>query len=185
MAILKIARLGHPVLRHPAGEIPADQIDSLELQRLIDDMIATMVDDAGIGLAAPQVFQPLRLVILGDPDAAAADDDALPLTVLINPTWERRFGEAEDGWEGCLSIPGLRGVVPRWPSVALRAQDRSGRLVRLEATGYLARVLQHEIDHLDGVLYLDRMPDMRQLAFTEEYSRYWSHPESDDDEYLE
>lgn len=179
MALLKLARMGHPVLRQAARPIPEDQLHSPALQRLIDDMVMTMREDQGIGLAAPQVFQPLRLAVLGDSTSTAADPDAIPLTILINPTWKYRSEEQMEGWEGCLSVPGLRGVVPRAAAVQLEALDRYGRPVHLEADGYFARVLQHEIDHLDGVLYLDRMPDMRRLTFMEEFSRYWIQPQEE------
>lgn len=173
MAILKVSRMGHPVLRQPAREIPADRVDHPALQRLIDDMVETMADEQGIGLAAPQVFQSLRLVVLGDPQSDPEDPDAIPLTVLVNPRWLARSDEQAEAWEGCLSIPGLRGMVPRSVSVTLEALDRQGQRVELKAHDLFARVLQHEIDHLDGVLYLDRMTDMRRLAFNEEFERYW------------
>ena len=174
MAILKVHRMGHPVLRQPAREIPPDQIRTDALQRLIDDMIETMQDDLGIGLAAPQVAQTLRLVVLGQPEAEASDPDAIPLTVLINPEWLGRSSEQATDWEGCLSVPGLRGAVPRSTSVEVRALDREGEGFELRASGFLARVLQHEIDHLDGILFLDRMEDMRHLAYLEEFHRYWN-----------
>jgi len=177
MAILKVSRMGHPVLRQPTREIPPEQIGNPTLQRLIDDMIETMGDYEGIGLAAPQVFQPLRLVVLGDSGADPEDPDAIPLTVLINPRWLERAAEQIAAWEGCLSLPGLRGLVPRSASVRLEGLDREGKRVELQARDLLARVLQHEIDHLDGVLFLDRMPDLRKLAFLEEYRRYWQPPE--------
>ena len=177
MAILKVSRMGHPVLRQPAREIPPEQIANPILQQLIDNMVETMIDDEGIGLAAPQVFQSLRLVILGDPQADLEDPDAIPLTVLINPKWLEQSEEKAEAWEGCLSIPGIRGVVSRSVSVSLEFLDREGNRLELGADDLFARVLQHEIDHLDGFLFLDRMADMRKLAFMEEYRRYWLPPE--------
>jgi peptide deformylase len=182
MSILKVSRMGHPVLRQPTQEISPEQIKHPALQKLIDDMIETMIDEEGIGLAAPQVFQPLRLVIFGDPEPDPEDEEAIPLTVLINPHWLEQSEEKAEAWEGCLSVPGMRGVVPRSTSVTLEALDREGECVELHAEDMFARVLQHEIDHLDGVLYLDRMTDMRRLAFMEEFQRYWQHREEPGEE---
>ena len=182
MSILKVSRMGHPVLRQLAQEIPPEKIEHPALQKLIDDMIETMIDEEGIGLAAPQVFQPLRLVVLGDPEADPQDEEEIPLTVLINPRWLEQSEEKAEAWEGCLSVPGMRGVVSRSTSVALEGLDREGERVELRAEEMFARVLQHEIDHLDGVLYLDRMTDMRRLAFMEEFQRYWQQPEESEEE---
>jgi len=176
MAIRKVSRMGHPVLRQRAAEIPPTQMQSPLMQRLIDDMIETMIDYEGIGLAAPQVFEPLRLIVLGNPDPE--DEVAIPLTVLFNPQFTSLSPERLDAWEGCLSIPQLRGVVPRSAAVEVRGYDREGSAVELEAEGILARVLQHEIDHLDGVLFLDRMDDLQTLTFAEEYQRYWLDAEA-------
>ncbi|MEW6749576.1 MAG: peptide deformylase [Candidatus Latescibacterota bacterium] len=180
MAILKVSRMGHPVLRQRACEVPAPQVGETALQRLIDDMIETMLDDGGIGLAAPQVFRPLRLIVLGDPAADPEDPGAIPLQVLLNPRVLRLSTQTEQAWEGCLSIPGLRGVVPRPCQVQVEGLDREGRQLQVQAAGMHARVLQHEVDHLDGILFLDRMPDLRRLAFLEEYHRYW-HGEGGDE----
>lgn len=186
MAIRKVSRMGHPVLRQRAAEIPPTQMQSPQMQRLIDDMIETMIDYEGIGLAAPQVFESLRLIVLGDPSAELRskpaadpqDEAAIPLTVLFNPQFTARSPECLDAWEGCLSIPQLRGVVPRSAAVAVRGYDREGSAVELEAEGLFARVLQHEIDHLDGVLFPDRMDDLQTLTFAEEYQRYWLDAEA-------
>lgn len=173
MAIRKVSRMGHPVLRQRAAAIPAAQMQSPPMQCLIDDMIETMIDYEGIGLAAPQVFEPLRLIVLGTPQADPQDEDDIPLTVLFNPQFIALSPESLEGWEGCLSIPQLRGVVPRSAAVEVRGYDREGRAITLQAEGLFARVLQHEIDHLDGVLFLDRMADLQTLTFLEEYQRYW------------
>lgn len=178
MAIRKVSRMGHPVLRQRAAEIPPAQMQSPSMQRLIDDMIETMIDYEGIGLAAPQVFEPLRLIVLGDPAANPQDEAAIPLTVLFNPQFIAQSSECLDAWEGCLSIPQLRGVVPRAAAVEVRGYDREGRVVEQAAEGLFARVLQHEIDHLDGVLFLDRMDDLQTLTFLEEYQRYWLDAEA-------
>ena len=172
MAILKVARLGHPVLRRPARAPTTDELKGRALQRLIDDMVETMVDEDGIGLAAPQVHHSYRLLVLGDPEGDQDEPDAIPLTVLANPRIAACANDREWAWEGCLSLPGLRGLVPRSGHVLVEATDRRGKPVRLEARGYLARVLQHEMDHLDGVVFVDRMPDLRRLAFNEEFARY-------------
>ena len=178
MAIRKVSQMGHPVLRQRAAEIPPDQMQSAQMQRLIDDMIETMIDYEGIGLAAPQVFEPLRLIVLGNPDPDPQDEAAIPLTVLFNPQFTSLSPEYLDAWEGCLSIPQLRGVVPRSATVEVRGYDREGRAVELAAEELFARVLQHEIDHLDGVLFPDRMDDLQTLTFLEEYQRYWLDAEA-------
>lgn len=178
MAIRKVSRMGHPVLRQRAAEIPPAQMQSPSMQRLIDDMIETMIDYEGIGLAAPQVFEPLRLIVLGNPDPDPQDEAAIPLTVLFNPQFTAQSSECLDAWEGCLSIPQLRGVVPRSAAVAVQGYDRKGQAMEMEAEGLFARVLQHEIDHLDGVLFLDRMDDLQTLTFLEEYQRYWLDAEA-------
>ena len=178
MAIRKVSQMGHPVLRQRAADIPPDQMQSPQMQRLIDDMIETMIDYEGIGLAAPQVFEPLRLIVLGNPDADPQDEATIPLTVLFNPQFTSLSPERIDAWEGCLSIPQLRGVVPRSAAVEVQGYDREGRAVELEAEELFARVLQHEIDHLDGVLFLDRMDDLQTLTFVEEYQRYWLDAEA-------
>ncbi|MBI2502339.1 MAG: peptide deformylase [Candidatus Latescibacteria bacterium] len=171
MAILKVSRMGHPVLRQKTKPLAPDQIPGV--QQLIDDMVETMADYEGVGLAAPQVFQPLRLTVLGYPDADPENPEDLPLTVLINPEWVSLSEEKELGYEGCLSIPDIRGQVPRSTRVEVRALDREGKPFSLRAEGFLARVLQHEIDHLDGILFPDRMEDFSTLTFLEEYYRYW------------
>ncbi len=165
--------MGHPVLRQCAAEIPPAQMQSTQMQRLIDDMIETMIDYEGIGLAAPQVFESWRLIVLGDPAADPQDESAIPLTVLFNPQFTARSPQHLDAWEGCLSIPQLRGVVPRAATVEVRGYDREGSAVELAAAGLFARILQHEMDHLDGVLFPDRMADLQTLTFLAEYQRYW------------
>tara|TARA_Y100000588_G_scaffold188719_1_gene202676 strand:+ start:112 stop:648 length:537 start_codon:yes stop_codon:yes gene_type:complete len=173
MAILKVSNMGHPVLRRRAADIPPEQIDTPALQLFIDDMIETMLDYQGIGLAAPQVFRSLRLIVLGIPEIESEEDGGIPLTVLINPEWLHLSEEQVEDWEGCLSIPQLRGRVPRAQEVEVRGLDRQGNAVGLQAEDYFARILQHEIDHLDGILYLDRMRNFESLTFQEEYERYW------------
>lgn len=184
MAILKVARLGHPVLRAKALPIPPSKIGSPGLQQLIDDMFETMQEYEGIGLAAPQVHQGLRVFVAGvrngnlGPEIAA--DDEMPFLTLINPELTL-VGQADHkGWEGCLSIPDIRGLVPRASSVRVRAFDRRGSKIEFTASGLSARVIQHETDHLDGVMFLDRMTSFESLTFMEEYRRHWQR--DDDDE---
>ncbi len=173
MAILKIARMGHPVLRAAAAEI-ADPT-SPEIARLVADMCETLADIGGAGLAAPQVHVPLRLVIFQVPaerTTGAEGDVALELTALVNPVIEP-IGEAREvGWEGCLSVPGLRGAVPRWTRIRYRGLTPRGERIERVAAGFHARVVQHECDHLDGILYPRRMPDLGLLVFNEEGARY-------------
>ena len=165
MTLRKIARLGHPVLLAKAE--PVGDPTQPEIARLIEDMLETMQDAGGVGLAAPQVHESLRLMLAVDP-ASAADGNPPTCHVLVDPVLEPVDGEMEDGFEGCLSIPGLRGLVPRHRRLRWRALDRDGAPVGGMAEGFFARVLQHEVDHLDGVLYLSRMTDLRQIAFDRE-----------------
>lgn len=170
MSILKIAKMGHEVLRRPAEPV-ADPTDP-EIQRLIGDMIETMIDADGAGLAAPQVHVSRRVVIFEVPDARQQASGAPPqgngLTVLINPVIEAMSPDKELGWEGCLSVPGLRGAVPRFSQIRYRGLSESGDAIDREATGFHARVVQHECDHLDGILYPARMTDLSLLHFVSE-----------------
>lgn len=165
MTLLKIARMGHPVLTRVAQ--PVDDPTSEQVRRLIDDMAGTMVDAEGIGLAAPQVYQSLRLILFLDLDDR--DETARrPPIALINPVIEP-LGEAiVQGLEGCLSIPGIRGIVPRYAQIGYRGITPEGKMIEREASGLHARVVQHEVDHLDGILYPMRMTDLRQLSFESE-----------------
>ncbi|WP_376093222.1 peptide deformylase [Roseomonas sp. CCTCC AB2023176] len=161
MAILKISRLGHPVLLRRADPIPDPAAP--EMRRLAADMAETMLDANGLGLAAPQVHIPLRLFVMRHENAVIA---------FFNPEYSALSEETEPGWEGCLSIPGLRGEVPRFKRIAWTAQDVEGRPIRGDAEGLAARVIQHETDHLDGILYPMRMPDLSRLGFNEELARH-------------
>ncbi len=176
MAILKIARMGHPVLLHPAEPIADPTAPGV--RRLIGDMVETMADADGLGLAAPQVHVPARLVIFQvPPETDEADEsgesgeseEVAPLCILINPTVEPLTEETVLGWEGCLSVPGLRGRVPRYTAVRYHATAPDGRALTCECEGMLARVVQHECDHLDGVLYPMRMTDLSELVFESEF----------------
>ncbi len=165
MAILKIARMGHPVLSRPAAAVtdPA----APEVRRLINDMVETLADAGGVGLAAPQVHVPLRVVIYQDP-AARNEGVSGSGRVLINPVLERIGGDADEAVEACLSLPGLSGMVPRWRCLRYTALDAGGRVVTGEAEGFHARLLQHECDHLDGIVYPMRMTDLSTLGFVTE-----------------
>ena len=173
MAILKIARMGHPVLRGKAE--PVADPTAPEIQHLIADMAETLADIGGAGLAAPQVHVPLRVVIFRVPaerTSGKPDDPPQDLTAIINPVIEPLGDTKELGWEGCLSVPGLKGAVPRFARIRYRGVTPEGRALDRTVEGFHARVVQHECDHLDGVLYPQRMTDLRLLMFVEEGARY-------------
>ena len=170
MAILKIARMGHPVLLARAA--PVQNLAAPDLQRLLADMAETLEDAGGVGLAAPQVFRPLRLFIYRVPQDRDEEGEEMPLTTVINPEITP-LGEAKMlGWEGCLSIPGLRAAVPRYRNIRLTGLDEAGQPLDRTLSGFAARVAQHETDHLDGILYPMRMEDFRYFGFNEETARY-------------
>jgi len=177
MAILKIARMGHPVLSQIAKGV--EEPTAPEIRRLVADMLETMVDSDGAGLAAPQVHVPLRVVVFqapadrdDRPGEAERFDTTAPLTVLINPEIEVIGETLESGWEGCLSVPGLRGQVERPAHIRYRGVDHEGHRIERIAKGFHARVVQHECDHLDGVLYPQRMTDLGKLIYESE-ARHW------------
>jgi peptide deformylase len=185
MAILKVSRLGHPVLRTVAHPIDPAAIVTPAVQRLIDDMFETMQEYTGVGLAAPQVHESVRVFVAGIRSrpigAEVGDDEEMPLMALVNPEITLVGPSSELGWEGCLSIPDIRGRVPRAPVVKVKALDRAGRPVAFTAKGFPARVIQHEFDHLDGILFFDRMKSFESLSYLEEYDRYWVRSRDDDD----
>ena len=162
--------MGHPVLRTSARLIEPDEIASPRIQQLIEDMFETMHDSQGIGLAGPQVHESIRLFVAG------VDDEELTMrpVVMINPEITPIGSDVEEDWEGCLSIPDIRGRVSRATNIKVRALDRHGKSISMTADGFPARIIQHETDHLDGVLFFDRMTSYESLTFLEEYSRYWS-----------
>jgi peptide deformylase len=173
MAVRKVIRMGHPLLRQPARSLTADEIGSPEIGRLIADMIDTLHDYGGIGLAAPQVAEPVRLAIIEIAGASRYGEiPEMPLRVFINPEIEVVNAETHGFWEGCLSVPGLRGFVERPQHVRVRYLNVNGEPEAMELTGFLATVFQHEFDHLDGRLYIDRLSDPTLLAFEEEFVRY-------------
>lgn len=179
MAILKIARLGHPVLIRKTEPVALSDLATPELQRLIDDMIETMWDAPGVGLAAPQVHQSLRLFVM-DPGKGGEGDGPSGLRVLVNPVLTFPTDERIRLWEGCLSIPGLRGRTERFAEVDATFLDREGRAQQVSFRGLPAVVVQHETDHLDGVFFLHRMPDLARLAFDDELGRHDSVEASDE-----
>ena len=189
MTVLEIARMGQPVLRRRAAEVAFPL--SAQLRRLLDDMAETMVAAHGTGLAAPQVFQPVRAIVfkvdgarqqrsvaqlpdLPEPETAG---EGVALTYLLNPEIVPLDACVDEGYEACLSIPGLTGRVPRWRHIRYRGLDPEGRPVERIASGFHARLVQHEVDHLDGVLYPERMRDLATLAFVEEIAT--SHTDAD------
>jgi peptide deformylase len=172
MSILKVARMGHPVLRGKARAIDRSDIRHPVVQKLIDDMIETMVEYHGVGLAAPQVHESLRLFVASLDHDEAAESASKPIAI-INPEIIPVGSEIDEDWEGCLSIPDIRGRVPRAAEIKLRAWDRDGERIELHARHYPARVIQHETDHLDGILFFDRMRSFDSLTFLDEYARYW------------
>ncbi len=174
MAVRKIIRMGHPTLRRAARPLTSDDLRNPETARLVKDMVDTLHDSGGIGLAAPQIDESLRLAIIQIPGGPSryGDIESMPLTVFVNPRVEVVDPQARGYWEGCLSVPGMRGFVERPQFVRVSYQDLTGAAHELELKDFLATVFQHEFDHLDGVLYIDRMDDPTKLVFEEEYLRY-------------
>jgi len=170
--------MGHPVLRTVARPLERSEIKSSRIQGVIDDLIETMMEYRGVGLAAPQVHEAVRVFValLNEPDPAADPEEetnASEAVVLINPQITVVDPKIVDDWEGCLSIPGIRGRVPRSREIIVRALDRRSSPIEIRSVDFQARVIQHETDHLDGVLFFDRMRDLSSLTFLEEYGKYW------------
>lgn len=177
MSILKVARMGHPVLRAKARLVDKSELKASTLQAFIDSMVDTMFEYAGVGLAAPQVHESIRLfVAMLDADGQGEGD----AVVFINPEIIVLGDQVLEGWEGCLSIPEIRGRVPRAQHIKVSALDRTGKRFEIDAKDFPARVIQHETDHLDGVLFFDRMKSLESLTYLEEYSRYHARRDSDD-----
>lgn len=166
---LRVVRLGHPALRIVAEPVPEDMFGSGRLHNLAADLKHTMAEEDGAGLAAPQVAESLRLFAYWVP---GEDGPEVAPTVIVNPEVRSVGDETEEGWEGCLSIPGLRGLVPRYRRIKVKGRDVEGLPIAFTADGFHARVVQHEYDHLDGIVYLDRMTAMRSLAFEPEWEKY-------------
>jgi peptide deformylase len=171
--ILKVARLGHPIIRMQAKPIPAEHVVRPEFQALIDAMVETMHEYSGVGLAGPQVHLPLQIAVLEVADNPRYPDaQPVPLTVLINPVVTILDRATVEDWEGCLSIPDLRGLVPRFKELRVQAIGRDGEALDFVARDFHARVIQHETDHLKGEVYVDRMTDLRSLSHLAEWQRY-------------
>jgi peptide deformylase len=171
MSILKVARMGHPILRARARALDPADIGSATTQRLIDDMIETMIEYHGVGLAGPQVHEAVRIFVAS---LDAHDGETTEPLAIINPEITLVGSDIVEDWEGCLSIPDIRGRVPRPREIKVRALDRAGERIELRAHDFPARIIQHETDHLDGILFFDRMASFESLTFLDEYSRYWA-----------
>ncbi|OGP29841.1 MAG: peptide deformylase [Deltaproteobacteria bacterium GWA2_57_13] len=175
MSILQVARIGNPVLRRAAEDLSRDQVVSAAVQKLIEDMIETMKEYDGVGLAAVQIHESKQIAVLEVEDNPRYPrKPRVPLSVLINPKITPLSEEVEEDWEGCLSIPDLRGKVPRYTSIRVEAWDRHGKDLNFVAADFHARVIQHEWDHLHGKVFLDRMRDLSTLSFLQEFVRYWA-----------
>lgn len=168
--LLEVIRLGHPVLRQVAEPVPEEWFSSGRLSDLGLNLVRTMLEEDGVGLAAPQVAESLRLFAYWLP--GHDDREEIAPTVVVNPELRIVDPEVDEGWEGCLSIPGLRGLVPRHRRIKIKGRDIAGNDVSFTADGFHARVIQHEFDHLDGVVFLDRMSSASSLAYEQEWERY-------------
>jgi len=177
--LLEVIRLGHPTLRAIAEPVPEEWFGSGRLADLGRDMVRTMLEEHGVGLAAPQVAEGIRLFTYWVP--GTDDEPEIPPVILVNPEIRPVGDDIEEGWEGCLSIPGLRGMVPRYRRLKVKAHSIEGDPVSLTADGFHARVLQHEYDHLDGIVFLDRMASTRSLAFEPEWETYVLAAEPDEE----
>ncbi len=177
MAIRKIAHIGHPVLRLQSREVTLEELRSAPMQQFIDDLIETMHDADGAGLAAPQVYEPVRICaveVRNNPRYPYKPN--IPLTVLVNPKLEPVSDERFDNYEGCLSVPNLRGIVSRWVEMRVTAWDRHGNPVDEIVRGLKACTFQHECDHLDGKIFIDRVTDTATLATWTEFDRHARAP---------
>ena len=174
MTVLKIAKLGNPVLRQVANSVDLNDLAGSSMQTFIDDMIETMHHEGGVGLAAPQVNRSIQIVVLEySENERYPDEVSIPLTVLVNPVLSDYSQETKEGWESCLSLVDFRGLVPRSTTVTLDAYDRQGKKIQKTVSGFEAVVLQHELDHLKGFVFLDRMKDLTQLSYQEEFEEFW------------
>ena len=169
MSILKVSQLGNPVLRQQANPLSVETLALSSTQKLIDDMVETMIEYHGVGLAAPQIHESLLLAVI---ESHGPRGD-IPLTVLVNPEVTVLDEGLLVDWEGCLSIPEFRGRVPRYRKLQVRSLDRFGKKQEFIAEDFFARVVQHEFDHLMGHVYLDRMPDLKTLSHMDEFQRFW------------
>ena len=176
MSSLKVAKLGNPILRQTAKPVDLDELASLDsgVQILIDNMIDVMRKEDGVGLAAPQISQSFQIIVVESLHNKRYDNiPEIPLAVYINPAITHYDEQQIFGWESCLSLADFRGIVPRSKNITMEAYDRHGKKQVIEAEGFLAVVLQHEIDHLNGLVFIDRMPDLTKLTYQEEFKTYW------------
>lgn len=179
MSILKTSLLGNPILRQTAEQVSLSNLKTHALQKLIDDMIVTMHEYEGVGLAAPQVHETLQIAVIEVKESKRYPSaPPIPLLILVNPEFVRKSEELQEGWEGCLSIENLRGVVPRSKEVEIRFLDRQGKEQQMSATGFAAVVIQHELDHLVGKVYLDRMSNLKTLCHLKEFQQYGTNSKS-------
>ena len=168
MTVRSILKMGEPLLLQETALVPVEKISSSEIQNIIQDMLDTMKAANGAGLAAPQIGIPLQIVVFGfESNSRYPNEAPIPQTILINPTITPLENTQEDGWEGCLSVPGLRGLVPRYTSIRYQGYDEKGEIIDRSVKGFHARVVQHECDHLAGKLYPTRIKDMTKFGFTE------------------
>lgn len=182
MAILKVARLGHPILRQKAKPVDKAEILTPAFQGFIQDMTDTMKEYEGVGLAAPQVHRSQRVSVvqlpMGFEEEGVSNASGSQLYVFINPELKALTKEKNAYWEGCLSVPGLRGLVARPNKVQVRYLNEKGEQKEITASGFLATVLQHEFDHLDGILYVDKLVDSTKLMFDQEFDRFHASPDT-------
>ncbi len=173
--VVKNHQAGHPKIRQGAEPVSTEELHSREIQRFIDDMVETMRNANGVGIAAPQVHVSKQIIAIevSPENPRYPNQPAVPLMVLLNPVVTEHAETTEEGWEGCLSVPDLRGFVPRWTRVKVNGLDRQGQTVQLEAEEFFARVIQHEVDHLHGRVFLDRLPDLKTLTHLREYEQFW------------
>jgi len=179
MAVLEIVRMGHPILRQPAEAVPESEISSQAISDLVKDMVETLHASGGIGLAAPQINRSIQLAIIEIEESSDryGEIPTLPLTIFVNPEIKLLSEETAGYWEGCLSIPGIRGFVERPQHIEVSYQDLMGNAHTIIFEGFLATVMQHEFDHLRGRLFIDRIQDTRLLSFEEEFLTYQIQPE--------
>ena len=176
MPVRPIVRLGHPALRTLAPTASRETLASPDTQQLIDDMIDTMRDAQGVGLAAPQVGTELQIFVYESPN------HDIPLRIVVNPMIAPQERELVYDWEGCLSIPDLRGMVPRHPAVRVQGLDREGRPLDYVCRGFEARIVQHEFDHLNGIVFLDRMRDFKTLGYIDEWGQHMRGADDEGDD---
>jgi len=178
MALLKIAGLGNPILRKVSKRVKLSTIKSKEFQKFLDDLVETMRDGMGVGISSPQVYKSVRVIAIENVNNKRyPEKQEFPLQVIINPEFVFVGKEIEEDWEGCLSVD-LKGKVARFMKIKVKGVDRNGKVINEVATGFKARVIQHEVDHLDGIVFLDRMLDFATLTKLPEFEKYWNPPSS-------